>query len=62
MSGSFRFSQVLGAVFAVAGIVFIIIGRKLAKKKNSKLDNYVKCFEDDSATDIPENDTEGKGE
>lgn len=62
MSGSFRFSQVLGAVFAVAGIVFIIIGRKLAKKKNSELDNYVKCFEDDSATDIPENDTEGKGE
>ena len=62
MSGSFRFSQVLGAVFAVAGIVFIIIGRKLAKKKNSELDNYVKCFEDDSATDITENDTEGKGE
>ncbi len=62
MSGSIRFSQVLGAVFAVAGILFIVVGRKLAKKKNNELDNYVKCFEDDSSTNVPENDTEDKGE
>jgi phosphatidylglycerol:prolipoprotein diacylglycerol transferase len=48
MSGQFRFSQLLGGVFAILGIVIIIVGRSIANKRTNKLDNYLRSFEDDS--------------
>lgn len=62
MSGSIRFSQLLGIIFAVAGVVCVIVGRNIAKKKNEALDSYVKCFEDDSEMDIKIAETDKKGE
>jgi len=62
MSGSFRFSQLLGGIFAIAGVVFIIIGRNIAKKKTNNLDKCVKCFEDDSEMEIPDQNETDKGE